>query len=142
MRRWPESMTNICVSWNTGHCTFLGTCRFRHSCATCQQPHMVRDCAATPAHLEYQEPSLSSQPETPLLMWQSNGAYDIYLIVLHIMLTYYLYPYVHNVVWNAIYVLTHTFTCYYICALCNRLVHVVILITIYVHMVTLWSLLW
>ena len=53
LRRQPESMMNICVSWNKGHCTFLGKCRFRHACATCQQPHMARDCVATPAHSEY-----------------------------------------------------------------------------------------
>ena len=53
LRRQPESMMNICVSWNKGHCTFPGTCRFRHACATCQQPHMARDCVATPAHSEY-----------------------------------------------------------------------------------------
>ena len=74
LRRQPESMMNICVSWNKGHCTFPGTCRFR-----CQQPHMARDCVATPAHSEYkrgwwQEPSLASRPETSLLMWQASGA--------------------------------------------------------------------
>ena len=55
-------MTNICVSWNKWHCTFPGTCRFRHACATCQQPHMARDCAATPAHSEYKCGSGSRNP--------------------------------------------------------------------------------
>ena len=49
----PESMTNIGVSWNKGYCTFPGMCRFGNACATFQQPHMARDCAATPADSEY-----------------------------------------------------------------------------------------
>ena len=52
LRRWPESLANICVSWNKGRCTFPGMCRLWHVCATCQ-PHMARDCAATPANSEY-----------------------------------------------------------------------------------------
>ena len=42
LRRQLESMTNICMSWNKGHCTFLGMCQFRHACATCQQPETVQ----------------------------------------------------------------------------------------------------
>ena len=63
-----------------GHCTFPGTCRFRHACATCQQPHMARDCVATPAHSEYKlggggrNPASRPGPRTPLLMWQASGA--------------------------------------------------------------------
>ena len=38
------------------------------------------DCAAPPGW--WQEPSLSSHPETALLMWQSNGAHGRYLLEL------------------------------------------------------------
>ena len=47
---------------------------------------MARDCAAPPAHSEYnlmgggRNPA-SSHPETALLMWQSNGAHARYLIL-------------------------------------------------------------
>ncbi len=52
-RRRPESLLRICISWNKGRCAYLGTCSFRHVCATCQQRHMVRDCSDTPDDSEY-----------------------------------------------------------------------------------------
>ena len=65
------------------------------------------------------------------------------LLSLHIKLTLYLYPCAYNVAWRAIYILTrpysHLLLYCYICALCCCLAHVVFLITIYVHVVTLRS---
>lgn len=53
--RWAQSRTrggrplsHICYSWNTGICTFPGTCTYRHVCANCQRPHRARDCPDTP----------------------------------------------------------------------------------------------
>ena len=98
LRCQPESMTNICVSWNKGYCTFPGTCRFRHACTTCQQPHMARDCAATPTHLEYKRGdggrNPASCPGPRPLFWCGRlvePKLDT-LSSLHIKLTLYLYP--------------------------------------------------
>ena len=70
----PESMTNIGVSWNKGYCTFPG--RFGNACATFQQPHMARDCAATPSTnvgvVAGTQPRVPARD--PSLMWQANGA--------------------------------------------------------------------
>ena len=52
-RRHPGLVAGICVSWNKGRCGFPNSCKYRHICATCQQPHMARDCAATPMGSEY-----------------------------------------------------------------------------------------
>ncbi len=52
-KRRPESLAGICVSWNKGRCSFPNFCKYRHVCATCQQYHMARDCATTPADSEY-----------------------------------------------------------------------------------------
>ena len=147
LRRCPESMTNMHVLEQRslhvpGHVSVQACLRYMPAA-----PYGERLCG-NPCSLGvqtcgwWQEPSLASRPETPLLMWQASGAYARYLIVLHIMLTFYLYPCVHNIVWMAIYILTRTFICYYICAFCCCLVHVVFLFTNYVHMVTLRSLLW
>ena len=42
---------------------------------------------------------------------------DTYLNLFYIMMTLYLYPCVHNFVRVAIYIVTRTFACCYICAL-------------------------
>ena len=42
--RWDR----ICASWNSGRCLFPGTCKFRHVCLTCYQPHRAKDYMATP----------------------------------------------------------------------------------------------
>ena len=50
--RRPESQAGVCISWNTGRCTFPGQCRFRHICATCHQPHMAQDCSVLSSYSE------------------------------------------------------------------------------------------
>ena len=35
----------VCLSWNSGACRFLDTCRFHHVCATCYSPgHRYTEC--------------------------------------------------------------------------------------------------
>lgn len=34
--------------WNKGSCTFPGSCRYRHTCATYDQAHKAKDCPKTP----------------------------------------------------------------------------------------------
>ena len=50
--RRPESQAGVCISWNTGRCTFPGQCRFRHVCPTCHQPYMARDCSVLSPYSE------------------------------------------------------------------------------------------
>ena len=57
VRRRLESVANICVTWNRGRCRF-NPCKFRHVCATCQQPHMAKDCVATSSDSEYKKPTI------------------------------------------------------------------------------------
>ena len=52
---------------------------------------------------------------TPLLMWQASRAYARYFIVLHIMLTFYLNPCLHNVVWMALYIDLYIHLLLYLC---------------------------
>ena len=53
IRRRPESLLQICVSWNNGLCVYPGTCTYKHICATCQADHKAKDCPDTPEGSEY-----------------------------------------------------------------------------------------
>ena len=71
-RRRPESLLNICVSWNKGQCIYPGTCNYRHVCATCHLLHKAKDCPDTPEGSEYkpfrptQRPWRAVAPPLPL----------------------------------------------------------------------------
>ena len=46
----------ICNSWNRGKCAYTPVCTYRHVCATCQEQHQAKDCAATPAESIFRRP--------------------------------------------------------------------------------------
>ena len=55
-RSTPSPDTQLCISWNQGACMLPGSCRYKHVCATCGDPHRARDCALTPADSLYKRP--------------------------------------------------------------------------------------
>ena len=47
LRRRPEALANVCMSWNKWRCTFPCMCTFRHVCATCIWLEIVQHPPAT-----------------------------------------------------------------------------------------------
>ena len=55
-RSTPSPDTQICISWNQGACMLPGSCRYKHTCGTCGDPHRARDCSLTPPDSIYKRP--------------------------------------------------------------------------------------
>ena len=59
-----ETLERICTSWNKGRCAYLGTCTFKHKCATCRRfGHRARDCVDTTISSEYKQGTRNCVPQ-------------------------------------------------------------------------------
>ncbi len=53
----PETLENICISWNRGNCIFTPNCKMQHICASCKKAeHRVKDCSVTADDTPYKQP--------------------------------------------------------------------------------------
>ncbi len=53
----PETLENICISWNRGNCIFSPNCKMQHICASCKKAeHRAKDCPATADDAPYKQP--------------------------------------------------------------------------------------
>ena len=51
-----DGQQQLCISWNQGACMFPGSCNYKHQCASCSEPHIVRDYSLTPEDCAYKRP--------------------------------------------------------------------------------------
>ena len=61
-RSTPSPDTQICISWNQGACMLPGSCRYKHTCGTCGDPHRAHDCSLTPPDYAHPGKQPGKQP--------------------------------------------------------------------------------
>ena len=64
-----DGKPQLCISWNQGACMFPGSCRYRHECGSCGEPHIARDCSMTPEDSIYKRPPKKAPARVSFSKW-------------------------------------------------------------------------